>query len=92
MDILAAIAIILDIASEENIRDFNINFDPEEDCLIEIIVKVLNPRAHNDNLIDFPNTVDESVLESETGVKSITHWDNARKLYVIRLYERTKDQ
>lgn len=92
MDILAAIAIILDIASEENIRDFNINFDPEEDCLIEIIVKVLNPRAHNDNLIDFPNTIDESVLGSETGIKSITHWDNARKLYVIRLYERTKDQ
>lgn len=92
MDTLAAIAIILDIALEENITEFNINFNPEEDCIMEVIVKVLNPRAHNDKLIDFPNTVDEAIMEDYNGLKSITHWDNARKQYVIRLYERTKDQ
>lgn len=92
MDTLSAIAIILDIALEENITEFNINFDPEEDCITEVIVKVLNPRAHNDKLIDFPNTVDEAVMEDCNGLKSITHWDNARKQYVIRLYERKEDQ
>lgn len=37
MDTLAAIAIILDIALEENITEFNINFNPEEDCIMEVI-------------------------------------------------------
>lgn len=92
MDTLSAIAIILDIALEENITEFNINFDPAHEGILEIIVKVLNPRAHNDKLLDFPNTVDEAVMEDQNVIKSITHWDNARKQYVIRLYERKEDQ
>lgn len=92
MDILPAVAIILDIALEERITEFNINFDPAHEGIMEIIVKVLNPRAHNDKLLDFPNTIDEAVMEDHNGLKSITHWDNARKQYVIRLYERKEDQ
>lgn len=90
----ALIRAVIDISLENNLKSIHLNFIPEdeeyEDVLVEMVVKICYSRNINkEPLLDYTETVKSLVEEREfENFKIETKWDNSKKHYIIRIYEK----